>query len=163
MAATKRIARNHRTLTPAEKREIRDRLSRPVGRYDAERASQLSGIPERTVRFWGETGVVVADYGKSAPMHWSYRDLVLLRLAAWLRSKKMEPKWVGARIAAVREWLGNPKSNLELVRSQGRSMVVGDEALDRVSGELIFSPASRRRVGSTSGDHTFSGRQRAFR
>ena len=138
MAATKRFARNKHRLTSAEKREIRERLSRPVGRYDAERASQLSGIPERTVRFWGETGVVVPDYAKGAPMHWSYRDLVFLRLAAWLRSKKMEPKWVGARIAAVREWLEDPKSNLELVRSQGKSMVVGDEALDRVSGELLI-------------------------
>src|SRR5947209_3260458 len=110
MSAPKRLARTRPRLTFAEKREIRERLSRAVGRYDAERASQLSGIPERTVRFWGETGVIVPDYANGAPMHWSYRDLVFLRLAAWLRSKKMEPKWVGARIAAVRKWLEDPES-----------------------------------------------------
>jgi uncharacterized protein (DUF433 family) len=125
-------------LTANDRREIRGRLARPVGRYDAERASQLSGIPERTIRHWGETGVVVPDFGGSQPMHWSYRDLVLLRLAAWLRSKDMEPKWVGERIGAVRKWLEDPKSSLSSLRSQGKSMVVGDEPLDRVSGELLI-------------------------
>ena len=50
----------------------------------------------------------------------------------------MEPKWVGQRIAAFRDWLADPKSDLEAVRSQGQSMVVGTEAEDRVSGELLI-------------------------
>ena len=50
----------------------------------------------------------------------------------------MEPMWVGQRIQAVRRWLENPASEVSLLRSQGRSMIVGDEPVDRVSGELLI-------------------------
>lgn len=118
--------------------DLRARLSHPVGRYDAHRASQLSGVPERTVWHWAQIGVVVPDYAGKAQMRWSYRDLVLLRLAAWLRSKNMAPQWVAERVTAVRRWLEDPESDFTHLRSQGQSMVVGDESIDRVSGELLI-------------------------
>lgn len=126
-----------RTLTKEEMLQVRERLSRPIGRYDAERASQLSGIPERTIRHWASDEVLIPDYADT-PHQWSYRDLVLLRLVAWLRSKGMEPKWVAQRTRLVRELLQDSGSQITHLRSQGQSMVVGDEALDRVSGETLI-------------------------
>jgi uncharacterized protein (DUF433 family)/DNA-binding transcriptional MerR regulator len=128
----------HPALSAEQQREIRERLSRPIGRYDAERASQLSGVPERTVHRWAAEGVVTPDYLTAPTTHWSYRDLVLLRLAAWLRSKAMEPVWVGERTKAVKEWLEEPKNEIAILRSQGQSMIVGDETIDRLTGEMLI-------------------------
>ncbi len=124
-------------LSEDQVRSIRERLTRPVGRYDVERASQLSGIPERTIHHWASAGVMRPDYG-GQPLSWSYRDLVLLRLVAWLRNKDMRTQWVAQRVEAVRSWLEDPTSDIRVFRSQGQSMVIGDEALDRVSGELLI-------------------------
>jgi uncharacterized protein (DUF433 family)/DNA-binding transcriptional MerR regulator len=128
----------HSAINPEQRREIWERLSRPIGRYDAERASQLSGVPERTVHRWAEQGVITPDYQATPILHWSYRDLVLLRLAAWLRTKGMQPLWVGERTKAVKEWLEDPKNEISILRSQGQSMIVGDETIDRLTGETLI-------------------------
>jgi len=57
------------------------------GRYAAERAAQLSGIPVSTIYDWNRHSIYVPDYRHGKPMAWSYRDLVYLRVLAWLRSE----------------------------------------------------------------------------
>lgn len=57
------------------------------GRYAADRAAQLSGIPVSTIYDWNRNSVYVPDYCHGKPMAWSYRDLVYLRVLAWLRSE----------------------------------------------------------------------------
>lgn len=77
-------------------------LRNPRGWYVAERASQLSGIPARTLYEWRRSRVFVGDYPQSSPMAWSYRDLVLLRLLAWLRQGRMERFKAAEKIENVR-------------------------------------------------------------
>lgn len=60
-------------------------LRHPRGRYNADRTSQLSGVPKSTVYDWRRDGILVPDFTAANPSMWSYRDLVLLRLLAWLR------------------------------------------------------------------------------
>jgi uncharacterized protein (DUF433 family) len=50
----------------------------------------------------------------------------------------MQPEWVGQRVEAVRQWLQKPQNEITFLRSQGQSMVIGDEPFDRVSGEMLI-------------------------
>lgn len=77
--------------TEAEKLALLRVLRSPRGRYSAERAAQLSGVPQRTVYDWQAKKVWVPDYAKASPMQWSYRDLVFLRLLLWFRRREHGP------------------------------------------------------------------------
>lgn len=61
-------------------------------RYSAERAAQLSGIPARTLYDWQKADVYAPDFAGSRPMAWSYRDLVFVRVLAWLRNDVRMPR-----------------------------------------------------------------------
>src|SRR5829696_8281996 len=61
-------------------------LRHPRGRYAADRAAQLSGIPRSTLYDWQRADVYVPDFAGGSPMAWSYRDLVFVRVLAWLRN-----------------------------------------------------------------------------
>jgi len=76
-------------LSADERLQLRDALRVPRGHYTAERAGQLSGVPTRTVYHWASQGVLIPDYYQDSPKSWSYRDLVYLRLTAWLRTHQM--------------------------------------------------------------------------
>lgn len=69
-----------RELAPEETVQIREALRIPRGRYSAQRASHIAGIPERTIYHWASERLVVPDFNESFPKAWSYRDLVMLRL-----------------------------------------------------------------------------------
>ncbi len=77
-------------------------LRRPRGRYGAQRTSQLSGIPQSTLYDWRSHGICVPDYDAASPTGWSYRDLVFLRLLAWLRQRGMERSVAADQVARVR-------------------------------------------------------------
>src|SRR5258708_22990677 len=79
----------------------------PRGRYRADRAGQLSGIPERTVYHWAREGLLVPDYDQDRPKHWSYRDLVYLRLFAWLTSKHHAPATASRHVNRIRTRLAD--------------------------------------------------------
>jgi hypothetical protein len=38
-------------------------------------------VPERTLYDWAKSAILVPDYNAGRPKHWSYRDLVFLRLS----------------------------------------------------------------------------------
>ena len=92
-------------LSPGERQTIAYALRHPRGRYTAERASQLSGIPKSTVYDWRRDAVLVPDYPAASPTMWSYRDLVLLRLLAWLRQGGMPRPVATDKVASVRKQL----------------------------------------------------------
>lgn len=77
------------------------------GRYGSERASQLSGVPQRTIYDWRHEGVFLTDYPDARPAAWSFRDLVLLRLLAWLRQGGMHRPLAADKVAAVRAQLSD--------------------------------------------------------
>ena len=112
-------------------------LRSPRGRYSAEQTSQLSGIPKSTVYDWQRNEVYRPDFLHASPMAWSYRDLVYLRLLAWLRNQGMDRPVVAQRVAAVRESVAGGE-NIRRLRSDGRVLLVDDEVDHRFSGENVL-------------------------
>jgi uncharacterized protein (DUF433 family) len=56
--------------------------------YSAERAAALAGVPKNTVYYWARTGLVVPSVSRERVKRWSFSDLLLLRLADWLRHER---------------------------------------------------------------------------
>jgi len=112
-------------------------LRYPRGRYDAERAHQLSAIPARTLHDWAMAGVLVPDWFGAKPRGWSYRDIVYARLLAWLRSKHMDRSQASERVRFVRELLENSDIDPS-VHSDGTIFLIGNEGTDRFTGQQAF-------------------------
>lgn len=130
-------------LTAEERAVVFDALQRPRGRYTARRASQLSGVPERTVYEWATRNILVPDFGRARPKQWSYRDLVYLRLLAWLRSRNMVRQEAARRVKWVRSQVmaGDlaPDTDVGTVLStDGRVMLLDGEDYDHVSGQQLL-------------------------
>ena len=126
-------------LTDLDREQLQAALCSTRGRYLAERASQLSGVPRTTVYYWARTGFVVPDHYDLHPKMWSYRDLVLLRLFAWLRNNGMPPWDAGQRTADVRQRLDQGELPGEgVVRSDGSVFLIGDSAVDELTGVQLF-------------------------
>jgi uncharacterized protein (DUF433 family)/DNA-binding transcriptional MerR regulator len=126
-------------LRTGEREQLTQALCSTRGRYPAERASQLSGVPRTTVYYWAREALLVPDHYSMRPHYWSYRDLVLLRMFAWLRGRDMSPGKASARIAQVRRELDlaqfPPHGH---VRSDGNIFLVGDSHIDAITGEQLF-------------------------
>jgi uncharacterized protein (DUF433 family) len=120
-----------------ERAVLRHALRFPRGRYEASRAAQLSGIPERTIYDWSQGGVLVPDFHRASPMRWSYRDLVYLRLLARLRAHKMPRDKAAQRVRLVRE-LAAAGESPDSVRITDRSLLLPGEDFDRLTGEAIL-------------------------
>ena len=114
-------------------------LRSPRGRYPAERAAQLSGVPHRTVYDWQAKRVWVPDYAKANPMQWSYRDLVYLRMLLWLRRKGMERSAAVERVRMVRRLIETEAIDTTVLRSEGQGLIIEGDNIDRMTGEGVFS------------------------
>jgi uncharacterized protein (DUF433 family) len=126
-------------LTVDEQHALREALRTPRGRYDAARAAQLSGVPERTVYYWANHGVLVPDHGHFRPKAWSYRDLVFLRLTAWLRSHQLPLDDVVARVADYRAHFEEASADaVTEVHTDGIGVSLGPLQMDPVSGQVAF-------------------------
>ncbi|HLM63667.1 MAG TPA: DUF433 domain-containing protein [Acidimicrobiales bacterium] len=152
-------------LTEVERSLIRRALRTPRGRYTAERASQLAGVPVRTLHEWATTGTLRPDGHGARPRTWSYRDVVYARMLAWLRGKGMPRRQAAAQVARVRHLMARPDrvdagdgdrpgegdggrsggaadGNGDLraaVRSDGHVLLTGDDAIDPLSGQQVFA------------------------
>lgn len=127
-------------LSVEERALLRDALRMPRGRYKAERAAQLSGVPSRTVYHWAQTGTLVPDYDDS-PKAWSYRDLVYLRLTAWLRTRNVP---LARTVPLVRSWREEFEAaegpDVTTMSSDGVGLNIGagfDE--DLLTGQRVFA------------------------
>ncbi len=112
-------------------------LRYPRGRYNAERAHQLSSVPARTLHDWATAGVLVPDWFAASPRGWSYRDVVYARLLAWLRSKHMERTAAAERVRYLRALLSTSPVD-PTVHSDGTVFLIGSEATDRFTGQQAF-------------------------
>jgi uncharacterized protein (DUF433 family) len=92
-------------LTEVERKTVAYALRHARGRYVAGRAAQLSGVPKSTVYDWRREGVFEPDFTAARPAMWSYRDLVLLRLLAWLRQGGMARRTASKKVISVRDQL----------------------------------------------------------
>ncbi len=124
-------------LSIDEQRELLEALRVPRGRYVATRAAQLAGVPERTLYDWAKSAVLVPDFSTERPKRWSYRDLVFARMTAWLRTKRMERSEVVQRVHETRAALEAGESFMT-IRSAGDGLMVGDEHVDRQTGQAAF-------------------------
>lgn len=115
-------------------------LREPRGRYTVTRASQLSGVPKRTLYDWAASGVVVPDFDESRPKQWSYRDLVLLRMMAWLRSHGMARPIAIERVDTFRDEFSRMPDGVAFaaIRSDGRSVFRGDSDVDDFTGQALL-------------------------
>lgn len=127
-------------LTFEERALLRDTLRVPRGSYRAERAAQLSGVPTRTVYHWAQTGTLVPDYHAS-PKAWSYRDLVYLRLTAWLRTTKVPLANVVELLSEWREVFSRPDDpDSTLVSTDGVGVALGEGfEIDTLTGQTVSS------------------------
>lgn len=127
-----------RALTKDEQQLVLFSFRRPRGRYSAERAGQLSGVPARTLYDWAEAGVLVPDYLHTRPKAWSYRDLALARLLAWLRQQGQDRPDAAERVADVRKLMADAAQQVDDVRADGSIVLLGSETVDRLTGQQIF-------------------------
>ena len=131
------------SLDGADRQLILSALRTPRGHYHCERASQLSGIPARTLRDWRQSGVLVPDWSNIRPYGWSYRDIVYARLLAWLRGKSMSRDDAAERVGLLRSELAAATIDPTVaadpsVRSDGTVFLIGQERSDRISGRQVF-------------------------
>jgi uncharacterized protein (DUF433 family) len=112
-------------------------LRRPRGHYGVQRTSQLSGIPQSTLYDWRSHRVYVPDYDAASPTGWSYRDLVFLRLLAWLRQRGMERAVASEQVARVRAEI-EAGQHVRYLFASARTLIAAGERTDRVSGENLL-------------------------
>jgi uncharacterized protein (DUF433 family) len=125
------------TITTEDRALVLRALRYPRGRYSAERASQLSGVPARTLHDWATAEVLVPDWFAARPRGWSYRDVVYVRLLAWLRSKHMDRTAASARVRFLRELFNTSKID-PTVRSDGTIFLIGSQVTDQFTGQQAF-------------------------
>lgn len=115
-------------------------LRHPRGRYPAERAAQLSGIPRSTLYDWQRAGVYVPDFAGGTPMAWSYRDLVFVRVLAWLRNEVRTPRPVAAsRVIALKRHITAGKTVTVLHADRDTLAVDGDVSTPLDGSSRLFT------------------------
>lgn len=133
-----RVTRTARALTTDEQQLILFAFRHPRGRYSAERAGQLSGVPARTLYDWAGAGVLVPDFAGSRPKAWSYRDLGFARLLAWLRQQGHDRPEAAERVAVLRGIMADNAQQVTEVRSDGSIVLLGAETVDRLTGQQVL-------------------------
>jgi len=125
------------TITTEDRDRALRTLRYPRGRYSAERASQLSGVPARTLYGWATADVLVPDWFAARPRGWSYRDVVYVRLLAWLRSEHMDRTAAAERVRFLRELFDTSEID-PAVRSDGTIVMIGSQVTGQVTGQQAF-------------------------
>jgi uncharacterized protein (DUF433 family) len=112
-------------------------LRHPRGRYTAERAAQLSGVPRSTIYDWRRDRVYVPDYTAAQPLSWSYRDLVYLRLLAWLRQLHMPRPIAAERVLGVKVRVQEGE-DIRQIRATNETLLLNEEREDRLGGPNLL-------------------------
>jgi uncharacterized protein (DUF433 family)/DNA-binding transcriptional MerR regulator len=128
-------------LSEQEQLQVREAFRLPRGRYTNERASQIAGVPSRTIYHWAHEDLLVPDFAHETPRMWSYRDLVMLRLFAWFRARKMPPERAAAEVARVRSLLAEEAATLSKIRSDGKVVYLDESVEDVGSSQLAIAEA----------------------
>lgn len=101
-------------------------LRHPRGHYVADRAAQLSGVPRSTLYDWRRNDVYVPDFQGTTPVSWSYRDLVYLRLLAWLRQIGMPRSAASEQVSEVKRLIATGR-RIQKVRASQLTLVLDDD------------------------------------
>jgi uncharacterized protein (DUF433 family) len=112
-------------------------IRRPLGQYVAERSSQLSGIPLSTLYEWRRSGTYVPDFDGSRPNAWSYRDLVFLRVLAWLRQGGMERSTAATQVRRLKTEVAEGL-DIRFIHATRSELMVRPETESRTSGDSLL-------------------------
>lgn len=107
-----------------------------------DRASQLSGVPTSTVYDWRRNSIVTPDYVNASPALWSYRDLVLLRVMAWLRQGGMPRPLAAEKTRSLRAQLSAGKDIRKIHASRTDVILTGPEESDVLDDRENLLPSS---------------------
>ena len=121
----------------ANRKFIAIALRRARGQYNVSRTSQLSGVPQSTLYEWSRHGAYVPDFEDATPKSWSYRDLVFLRLMAWLRQRGMERSLVSEQVRNLRTQISRG-FEVRYLFADRRSLIFEGEQTDHRSGYSIL-------------------------
>ena len=81
--------------------------------------------------------MLTPDWNSLHPQGWSYRDLLYLRLFAWLRKRGMDTAGASERVRLIRGVLAKERVD-PTVRSDGQHAFLSAAAFDRFSGQQAF-------------------------
>ena len=126
---------HHSSRPPQEAVTLALRHSR--GRYDNARASQLAGIPSSTLYEWRRNEVYVPDFNVERPAAWSYRDLIYLRLMAFLRQGGMERHTAARQVKRLKREVERG-ADVEYIYASKKTLVVDAERTSRTTGESLL-------------------------
>jgi uncharacterized protein (DUF433 family) len=112
-------------------------LRHPRGSYPVERAAQLSGVPRSTLYDWRGDKVYVPDFDRASPVLWSYRDLVYLRLLAWLRQLGMARPTAARQVAGVKERVSRG-ADVRMLQADRNVLLIGDERATDAGGPNLL-------------------------
>ena len=86
--------------------------------------------------------MLTPDWNGLGPRGWSYRDLLYIRLLAWLRKQGMGLPGASATVRLIRQVLTGHDIDPS-IRSDGQHAFLGDESFDRFSGQQAFEGLTR--------------------
>lgn len=124
----------------------------PRGAYNADRAAALSGVPKSTVHYWARKEILIPSVSAERVKLWSYRDLLALRIVAWLRATKtapdgqaIAPTAMNAVRTALREltsidlalWTKEGSPNIAVDRG-GRVVLNADPSPEHPDGQTVL-------------------------
>ncbi|MGH9280497.1 MAG: DUF433 domain-containing protein [Acidimicrobiales bacterium] len=125
-----------KALGAAEEKVIVYALRHSRGRYLADRAAQLSGVPRSTLYDWRRESIYVPDFDADSPIAWSYRDLVYVRLLAWLRQLGMPRPSASERVQFVKSQIA-AGTEIRTIGSNGRTLVLDDDGMTQLGQNLL--------------------------
>ena len=109
------------------------------GVYDAHRAAALSGVPETTLHYWARKGIYEPSISPDPrTRHWSWMDLLALRMVDWLRHNDIPMSRIRQAIKQI-ESRDIPRQRLHQIVAgkRGREVYVdvGDAVVHAAPGQ----------------------------
>jgi tetratricopeptide (TPR) repeat protein len=109
--------------------------------YTAREVATVLGVPPSRLRAYLRAGLVSPERGERGELRFSFQDLVLLRRAEGLVTRRIPPRRVHHALRRLRERLGSdvPLLGVQL-EAEGGSVVVSDgkQRWEPSSGQVVF-------------------------
>jgi tetratricopeptide (TPR) repeat protein len=136
-----------------------------VHMYSVREVATVLGVKPSRLRGYLRAGLVSPERGSRGELRFSFQDLVLLRKAEGLVTKRIAARSVHDAVRRVRERLGDgvPLSRVQF-EADGRSVVVsdGESRWEPASGQVVFDFApSSDAAGAGGGGQLHELRRRA--
>jgi DNA-binding transcriptional MerR regulator len=112
------------------------------GSYSVREVARLFEVPEHRLRYWSQTGFLVPSLRRGERRHYSFRDLIAVKVAKGLLESGLPLRRVRRQLEALRTTLPRVRTPLhELrIRCEHDRVVVDDVAhcFEAASGQLVL-------------------------